>query len=78
MVNALHTASLVMRLARPARTLPGAAFGGFGDAFGNKRVDGFCPAHRAVQLAYWGIFDFVGIIIRGNIGVMDDAGFAVV
>ena len=30
----------------------GAAFGGFGDAFGNKRVDGFCPVHRAVQLAY--------------------------
>ena len=51
----------------------GAAFGGFGDAFGNKRVDGFCPAHRAVQLAYQGIFDFVGIIVRGNIGVMNNA-----
>ena len=36
----------------------GAAFGGFGDTFGNKRVDGFCPAHRAVQLAYQGIFEF--------------------
>ena len=51
----------------------GAAFGGFSDAFGDKCVDGFCPAYRAVQLAYQGIFDFVSIIIRGNIGVMNDA-----
>ena len=37
------------------------------------RIDGFRPAHRAVKLADKCVFDFLCIVVSGNIGIMDDA-----
>ena len=42
------------------------AFGGFGNAFCNERVDGFRPAYRTVKLADKRVFDFLCIVVSAT------------
>ena len=64
---------LLMRLARPARTLPGPHSA---DSVMPSETSALTVSVQRTGQYSWrtkAFFDFVGIIVRGNIGVMNNA-----